>query len=615
MAKDNPPEWMGALRAASDLEEWLTAISNVDDVAVEGLLRLHDLDVPVLRTDRLDVLEKVLEAESLTTGGLETWRAGVFTAWDAVHSLNDFRRRGPVAEEFCGAHGLNDGTVDEMMQEICKAMWLGKVTLRAWVEFLDVRRDEADRHLFLYELPDEGNEVLEGLRKKNGVSKRLEQLGLQDLLKTHDFVWRPSEPQLVAVNHDAGTQRLILRWVGWREWYRDEELVEEQRCVTFARINLGGGEMVLQLQRMPRGGQEGLMAERDLYEVLTAKVLGVRPKRVRLEPPMHELLRDGRQKVSLWRVRLPGGGDLGGTAAPGLLSNIQLVLQGFYALRVKGEWAPEGDELFPVDLDSRTDSIKVFDQCGVEVVDGFLAVVREEVAERAIRRQAPPPDADASTGNGAEDETTKDEDFDLRALVERLLAYLRELGHFEVPVEGIDSDEARRDLKTTKLTLNEALDAVGVKFAGATYYVLCPETQKPVRQGGQDVLYERLRDVPKELDCDNHLGGKRTHKTADNVWLRVGQVGDRGTLKAFLLAAAASVGLIAAGTLSFVWLLDVFTQPDQQQMIRAGFGLAMTVMCAFIVKIYGQEAVGFARRMYQGISSATQESGEVQEEK
>lgn len=330
-----------------------------------------------------------------------------------------------------------------------------------------------------------------------------------------------------------------------------------------------------------------LVAERDLYEKAAANELGARPERLRLEPSMRHLLNgDPRLTIEYWRVRRPNGGEASARHAPDLFAKVALAFQRFYALELKGKWLAARDTTLPLELDSRTDGIGVYEQCEPEAVDVLVFLVRHQHTVAAPAEQ--PRESSAEPGIA-----------ELQELVGKLVDYLRRLGHTEVPVDRLASERATNDLLFTANTLREALDSIGVRYIGASFYVVCPGTHSPVRQAGKIIEFERLSDVPAELICENEIGEPRRHVTEGNIWLKIGHQAPAMTAPRLLLVGAGFAGLLLAITLVFVLLLDAFTDPLLRKVIISGYSVAVLAALATMFKIYGRDAVEWARQVFK----------------
>jgi hypothetical protein len=174
-----------------------------------------------------------------------------------------------------------------VLDSIREALWRGDFPLRDWVEFLDHRREETDRHIFLFRLPASNIE-------------------LPSITPT--FVWGTEEPVLVGTSNDRATNKATLQLVGWRAASGDGR--RSRRAMTFVRIDLAARTMELQLPLMRGGGMQALLAERDLYVRTISGLLQIQPEPVHLEHAIRALLGEKRLELKYWMVRTPKGGQL-----------------------------------------------------------------------------------------------------------------------------------------------------------------------------------------------------------------------------------------------------------------------------------------------------------------
>lgn len=576
MPRDRPA-WLAPLVQANESTSWLDAIANCEDSAVQGLLRRHGLRESNLRTERVDEVQAALGDGRLSGKDLADWREDILAVLLAVEGIADFRRKEPLAQAFCQANGLTTGTLDEMEGRVRDALWRGDLPRRAWVDFLDERRMETDRHLFLYRLPPDRQTEL----RRPGTAEDL----LERLSVAKELVWKPASPLLTAAGLDQRSRRLELRWTGWRSWDRASPGGElERRCVTFLSLDLESGDVELQLQSHYLGGMKKLVAERDLYERLGERALGTRLERLRLEPAMRRLLSgDPHLTIESWRIRQPNGGEARARNAPDLFRKVSLAFQRFYVLELEGMWSAE-DVSLPIRLDARTDGIEVNEQCQPGAVRGLVTLLRRyTVAAPALQAESPP----------SEDPRIAE----LQALIEKLVDYLRRLGHSEVAVDRLASDKATTDLLFNAKTLNEALGSIGVRYTGASFYILCPKTNSPVRQAGAVVEYERLDDVPPQVSCENESGPPQQHTTRGNIWLRIGPPAQSVTTSHYMLVGSGFGVLLFAATWAFVALLDNYTDPLIRTAINTGFVVALLGMLAAMIKIFGPAVMDLARKL------------------
>jgi hypothetical protein len=108
-----------------------------------------------------------------------------------------------------------------------------------------------------------------------------------------------------------------------------------------------------------------------------------------------------------------------------------------------------------------------------------------------------------------------------RSLVSRSIAYHRRLGRTVVTPKQLGSKEATDDLLFKAKDLEDAIEAVGVTHAEATFIVLCPETNRPVQQGGVEFHCKRPSEIPDTLRCENVPASPHLVPTAGNIRLQI----------------------------------------------------------------------------------------------
>jgi hypothetical protein len=565
VAADIRPKWLDAIELADDDAKLLATVSDADQSAVQGLLRRHEITDPGLQSERARVIREALEGGRLQPTDLVAWRDHVVAVDAAIESITDFRKRHVLIEEFRAGHKLPPGNDASVLTSIRETLWRGDLPLHEWVSFLDKRRGETDRHLFLFRLP-RADFVPPAARPS--------------------FTWKTDQPVLVDWSGDPAGNNLILCLVGWRLLARPG--AKARRTVTFAYVDLGRGTMHLQLQRMRGGGMLALLAERDLYLEAVASLLHVRPEPLRLEPAIRALLADKRMILRYWMVRTPDGGELSGKGEPGLFERARLGFERFYALELRGRWKPAPTKDITIWMSARTDTIDVRTQCEPALVNDFLSAVYDQI-------EGAPPVTTASLQEVSSEPEDSKRHTELKALLEKVVEYQRRLGE-DVAIAH-PSRQTTNDLLFSPATLQEALDRFGVRSLGLTLYVMCPRTRTPIRQNGHIVEYERPGDVPSEIACENE-GEIRTHPTKDNVWLNVGTPTSKsGTSPR--LAWIAFGTFFAALTWFFVWLRD--TYPKQQGFLLVGYLLGALAPIAAIRWLYGDRAFAAAAEMTRGL--------------
>jgi hypothetical protein len=344
-----------------------------------------------------------------------------------------------------------------------------------------------------------------------------------------------------------------------------------------------------------------LAAERDLYLRATARLLRAIPEPVRLEPAMRSLMTNELLALHSWRVRLSTGDILTGKGQTDLFSKVRAGLDKYYALELAGEWKVALDTTVTVKIDARTDAITIKEQCPPARVETLIAFVRQHSASETDqgKEQSTAEDVKSAPPPVAQTAETDARIAELRSTVERLIAYQRRLGHTDMAVARLATKEATNDLLVTPATLHEALDKVGVRYLGATLYVLCPRTLRPVQQNGAEAEFERVADVPDEIVCDSHDGDPQRHVTKGNVYLRVGHEEPRTSFYVVYLAWLAFLLLLPLATWFFVWLRGKY--PEQQTFIIGAFLVSLLAPVAAITRIYGKQNVQAAARILQFI--------------
>jgi hypothetical protein len=501
-----PEKWFGALPTAGDEARWLAALADVPEAALDGLLRRHHLPPSELRSEGIEAIRQALTAGSLTLPDLDAWRDGVRDVMLAVDGLYEFRQKSDIAKEYRTRHGLPGGDLDAIASHIRNALWRGDIALADWVDFLDDRRHLLDRDLFLYQVSPAQLPDVQRWRDREVLAVLLEERGLGDLLDARRHVWRPAAPTLVRVWLDPAIDSLELTWVSWRHWVHDDGTTGEQRCVSFLRLSLATGEVELQMPYVDHGGMRALLAARDQHMRAAIELLGVAPAIIHLEPSIRALLEDGGMVLETWFVRDATGGLLRGAREERLFDRIKPGLERYYALELTGEWPAADDRTLTVRLDARTDAATIREQCEREATVPLVAVVRRHAAESGDPAAAPVRDP----GDAAD-----------RDVVAKAIGYYRQLGRTQVEMERLTSLNAGHDLSVKGAELQRTIERVGVGHADATFVVLCPETQQPVKLDGCELHFDRPSEIPAEVDCDHKPGRPRRHATKGFVRLDV----------------------------------------------------------------------------------------------
>jgi len=573
------PKWLISLESASDGPELLATIPNAEAAALQGLLRRHGLDDPGLQLDRVRVIEQGLAEGSLTLKDLFDWRDDVLAAESAIHGIQDFRQRHPLIDRFRREHGLDSGKDELVLEVILEELWRGRFPLQDWVEFLDKRREETDRHLFLFRLPP-GN--------------------LQTPAPTPGFVWKPEHPVLVNLSSDTGQQKLQLDWVGWRN--DTSSASKGRRTLTFVRVDLRRHTMELQLQLMRRGGASALIEERDIYVSEVARLLHVQPEPLHLEPAIRSMLKNKRLTLASWMVRTPKGGHLRSKGEPGLFEKLQLGLLRFYALELKGDWKVSEKFDATVWMNARTDAIDIRTQCEPALVADLISTVSQSIQEEPQRTSSDALEPSGTVDDGSAEETGEtgspgssnravDENVkrnSRKILLEKVVEYHRRLG------EDVDISHPRRQSTTDLLfnakTLEEAIGEFGVRYLGVTFYILCPRTTSPVRIAGRMTQYETVEEIPERVDCEN---GDETHshQTKGNVWLKIGpEQAMNGKQPRWMLVIVALVFAILFAALSWFFAGLRNAYPGQERFILFTWAFAALAPVVAIRWLWGRSA-------------------------
>lgn len=501
-AKVRPP-WLEQLNKAGREPEWLDVLVDVDEVAVRLFLARHRLPgATVLPRQRQLAMERVgpirtgLAEGKITLDDLARWRVGIVAMIEPVDRINEFPSKEGVFEAFDRSL---PGGLDEVALTILRRLWTGELALQKWVEFIDRQKEQNPRDLFLYRLPRD--------------VKCPEPLA--------NYVEEAVCTELAEVMVDNG-DRVYMRWVAPRGG---------RRRSAFTRIDLERGVMELQLEHPNRGRMSELVAERDRIARAVAEILGASPELLHLETAMRELMSDDRLRLEAWRVRRPGGGEASGKREAELFEKIRPGLDLFYALELKGKWRISAEQTVTVNLDTRTDAITVLDQCPRAFDESLVATIRQHLADAAVPVPVPVPVVQpvveeseetphATTAPPPMSVEKMAELAELRALVEKLIAYQQRLGQTEVAIQRLPG-KTKVDLLSDSETLQKALEIVGVRYLGAVLYVMCPATGTSVHVGGREVVFERVSDIPETVLCENEEGEQKTHFTAGNIWLRV----------------------------------------------------------------------------------------------
>jgi hypothetical protein len=588
--------WLRALQDVKDDGAWVAAINNAADSAVFGLLRRCDLPDPELRTARIEVIQRARENGTVTQAHLLSWRDDVRDVALAVDGINDFHIREPLVRRFCVTHDLTLGNLDNMLEEVCDALWRGDLPLQDWVEFLDSKRHEAYRELFLFRAASRS--ILE-LKRWSDSQFRSAQLSRVGLVGSSRFVWRTAEPTLIAVKEGGPGESLELRWIGWRCWERDDSAlgkkeIKEKRCLTLVRIDLEGGRVDLQMQPLDAGGMAALVAEKDLYVHAMVTLLQTQLEPVPLEPAMRALLNDKNMTVSSWWVRLPDGGELKGRGGPGLFQKVRFGFQRFYALEVDGEWKTTAAVRPSISMNARTDAINVHSHCDPTVLDSLNEI---------IRRQAEAAPQVAISGTMEKDAAN----VDLQRWLANVVAYERRLGHTAINLDQPSKESNGLPVSPSKVStdflfspskLREVLDQVGVQIVGVMLYVMCPGTKEPVRQNGGMITFERPSAIPEAIKCENEPGQPQFHQTKGNIYLMVGHHPATSPRYAVAVAAFFAV-LLTLLVIVFVWVRTQF--PEQRILTWLGFLVLLIVMLTVLIVIFGSVAVNTAVGIVQGL--------------
>jgi len=489
------PPWLKPLNEAVERDEWLRVLHAVDEVALRVFLERHGLQYSDLSFERVDHIRDALADARITLDDLIVWRADLEKPMGPIERINEFRRK----DDVIAAHDSTlSGDLDEAVLEILRRIWKGTLDVDSWTDFIDKQKELAPRHLFLYHVPPLTN--------------------VEERLVPARHVANPAKPELAEVSIEGGLLR--MRWVAMRG---------EKRRVAFVRIDLASGAMELQIELMDGGGVRALAAERNAYARAVAESLGVTPEPLHLETPMRALMSDPRLRLEAWRVRRPNGGEASGKREADLFERLRGALDHYYALDLKGKWqAPDG-RLLAVQLDTRTDAITIREQCAASEVEALTVTIREHPAPPP---PPPPPEPPPVTVTETADDIppvppppprTADElaqIAELRALIEKFIAYQQRLGKEKVSAESLPS-KAQADLLFDYETLEKALRTVGVRFLGATLYVMCPGNGEPVRQNGQVMRFESLEAIPEKIECHNEEGPPKEHFTKGNVWIEI----------------------------------------------------------------------------------------------
>ena len=490
------PKWAADLAAAQDRASWLPAIINADENAVVGFLRRHGLPDPGLPVPRAATIEAALIAGTVTDADLESWRERVFADFAAVDGIEDFRQKGPLVQKFRAEIGVPFGPTAAVLDEVRRRIWRGDLMRQRWVEFLDRHRDQTDRDIFLFRLPAAHQGDLAKWGEKDVLDAEMASRGFTHIVGATHYEWKPVACELVGVNL-LPEHQLELQWVGLRNSMR--------RCLTFARVNLQTGSIDLQIQRVTRGGMQALVTERELFVGELTRLLGVRPESVRLEPAMRALLNTHGVDTEMWRVRVGQTGELTGKRHPML----RIGNDRYYALELAGQWHEGNAASLPIRMDARTDAIGVHCQCPVAAVSDLLVFARRHADRVRVPPSTPAPPISTGGGTGIGDVPIEDPRIDeLRALIEKLVAYLTVVAP-DVDVSTLASPEITGDLLVTDDEVESALEIVGLEGTGAKLYVICPDTNEPVRQGGRVVELERL---PAKITCENHAARRCTRR-------------------------------------------------------------------------------------------------------
>ena len=572
------PKWLVSLESAVDGQELLATIPNAEEAALQGLFRRHGLDDPGLQLDRARVIEERLAEGTLTFQDLFDWREDVLAAESAIDGIQDFRQRHPLIDRFRREHDLDGGRDEVVLDAILKELWRGTFPLQEWVEFLDERREETDRHLFLFRLPS-GN--------------------LKTPTPTSGFIWKTHQPVLVNLTGDPDEQ-LKLEWVGWR---KDPSAAGKgRRSLTFARVDLRRRKMELQLQLMRKGGTSALTEERDVYVREVARLLQVQPEQLHLEPAIRSMLKNKRLTLESWMVRTPKGGHLRSKGEPGLFERLQLGLLRFYALELKGDWKVSEKVAATVWMNARTDAIDIRTQCEPAVLAELIATVSRYIEEEPqgsssgeLKTSATIDDGTTEGTTGTEADGSTNGGLDARVkrrgrkvLLEKVVDYHRRLG------EDVDISHPRlqstKDLLFNAKTLQEAISEFGVLYLGVTFYILCPPTGNPVRVAGRITQYETLEKIPESVDCENG-DEAHSHQTKGNIWLKVGPeqtMNGKPPKWIFMIFALIFAMSFAALSWFFASLLKAY--PQQKWFILSTWPFAALALVVAIRWLWGRSA-------------------------
>jgi hypothetical protein len=113
--------------------------------------------------------------------------------------------------------------------------------------------------------------------------------------------------------------------------------------------------------------------------------------------------------------------------------------------------------------------------------------------------------------------------------------------------------------------------------------------------------FERIRDIPEEIVCENHDGGHRIHKTEGNIWLKVGHETMEETPTRIIWLAVGFVALLTIATFVFVLMLHYFHEPVTRGFIIVGYLLTVLAPLAAIMKIFGREASDWAASLIKHV--------------
>jgi hypothetical protein len=578
-AKREP--WLVTLESAKTTDDLLATLPNADASTLQGLLRRHQLADPGLQVERVEAIKKALEEGAVSSADLFTWRDDVLTAESAIDGIGDFRKKHVVIEAFRREHNeatkgnfvpapgkdrvvLDPGKDSIVLENIRREIWRENLPLSEWVEFLDARRDETDRHIFLFRLPH---------------------VNFPHVAVTQEFTWKPEQPVLKDWQVDA-QQNVRLKWVGWRAPFATN--ARGRRIVSFAVIHPERRTMELCIQRLRGGGMQAVLDERDAYTRQAVAQLKMRPEAVRLEPAIRELLKNKRLDLKHWMVRTPKGGELSGKGEPGLFEQIRLGFDRYYALELKGTWTADPKMRVEIRMDARTDAIEVRTQCSQTALTDLISTAWDNIDN-----------SPAVTAKVTEDPETFKDDHEAnsgREQLEKLVEYLTRLGE-PLPLRRPPKEKrselkfatkTRKDLRFSAKTVEDALQQFGVRAVGLTLYIMCPDTVTPASRDGQVIEFDRPGDIPEEIECDN-TGAVRRHHTEDNVWLKVGPPvgGSHNLFRWIWICISVYFALL---TVLFVWMTQRYPGARPLAFLVGGFLLSALAPIAAIHRIYGPDA-------------------------